>query len=520
MEKVPSYMQRENTHDYIFSESSVDYTIPDYLPEVRKILRVSAKAIPSGKFVGGGTAEFAGIIAYTIVYSGNESQLAAVKFNSDYEFSVPMSSPEEELELSCQSAPDNVSCRLGGPRRLSMRTKIKSSVHILSRDNLCEELCGEASVASVERKIEVAPSMITRFFSDDEISLSDIENVSGIKPDDLRILYCNGEVLLRECRATPDGILCRGEAYARCVCAPDGIAPFALSKKFPFEKTVFTQGIDDSYDVVARGMCTGLEVSSGSDGGDGTVLTFDIVISIECEATKNIELAYVSDIYSTERETICRERDVKIPRLAGCGMGNFSVDGSTPKDSVGAERASRIIDCEGKLEIESIDCRRGRAIVCGKCVVSMLFCDAPADDGSTSPIMSAEFSSPFKVELDCGISGGEKYDYECHGELVNCRGRIDSTSITFDGEIALTVKAVAYYDHRVVDKAEFGSEAFAPSSSGDIRIYYPLKGEGLWDVAKRYHIHTATLASVNNCHDTDGDFAHLTLEALSHVIIE
>ena len=45
---------------------------------IRKIIKIDTKAIPSGKFIGGSKAEFAGIVAYTVIYSDSDGKLAAI----------------------------------------------------------------------------------------------------------------------------------------------------------------------------------------------------------------------------------------------------------------------------------------------------------------------------------------------------------------------------------------------------------------------------------------------------------
>ena len=56
-------MQKDGAGEYIFTETSGDYILPDYLPEIRKILKVTSKVIPAGKFISGGKAEFAGTVS-------------------------------------------------------------------------------------------------------------------------------------------------------------------------------------------------------------------------------------------------------------------------------------------------------------------------------------------------------------------------------------------------------------------------------------------------------------------------
>lgn len=514
MDNTPAYMQKENVTGYIFTESSGEYTLPDYQGEIRKILKVDTRILPSGKFAGGDRAEFAGVVSHTVIYSDAEGHLSAVNLDSDYEFSFPIDAADG-CEFRADSTPDSVVCRLSGPRKLSLRTKIRSAVHVLTPKILCEELCGQASVGSVERRIESVNVMETHFPVSDDIILSDSETISGVSPEGLRVVYCTGDVLVRECKARDGSILCRGDVYLKCICTPDGQLPFPVSKKIPFETDIAAY-IDESYEVLAYGRCSGVNVTVSADGGGGAVLTFDANATVECEMHRNASLPYVSDVFSTERACICEKKEISTNIFAGGGMGNFSIDGSALKSELGAEAASRIVDCIGKIEIESVENRHGRAAVNGKCNVCMIFCDAPDESGNAA-MSSAEFSFPFRVDVDCKLPDGD-FICECHGDVTNCRGRIDASSLIFDGEVAITVRATREETIRTVEKVEFSPEAYNDVRTG-ITIYYPSSGEDIWDVAKKYHVHPSSLAETNSLAGKDGDFSHISLDGAHNIII-
>ena len=72
------------TYDTLSTECGVDYTPPDYMPEIRKLLRVDARPIPSGRYFHEENAEFSGIVAFTVIYSDGEGRLSAVSQNGEY----------------------------------------------------------------------------------------------------------------------------------------------------------------------------------------------------------------------------------------------------------------------------------------------------------------------------------------------------------------------------------------------------------------------------------------------------
>ena len=51
----------------VTAEAGCDYAMPDYQPEVRRLLRVKTTLLPTTAYVGGGKAEFAGTVRYDVL---------------------------------------------------------------------------------------------------------------------------------------------------------------------------------------------------------------------------------------------------------------------------------------------------------------------------------------------------------------------------------------------------------------------------------------------------------------------
>ena len=145
--------------DTVFCDVSEEFSLPEYEPEIKKILRVSARVLPAGKYVGSGRAEFAGTVAYGLIYMGAENEIACVDLSSDYEFAVPCSGGEPAVYADTRA--DSVLCRPLGPRRLQFRTKLKSRVQMLSKAALpvCEapkDACVLRTASTACRRMRVS----------------------------------------------------------------------------------------------------------------------------------------------------------------------------------------------------------------------------------------------------------------------------------------------------------------------------------------------------------------------------
>ena len=225
-------IQSDLSGENVFCECTGEFTLPDYLPEIRKIIRIDGKAIPSGKFLSSSKAEFAGIVAYTIIYSCAEGELASCSLSCDYEFSCNIPSNDlGDLSIIVDTELDNTVCRLSGPRKLSLRSSIKNKVHIYANSSI-KEISDD--MLHIEKLSENVLSSVTKCGGSGEFYLSDSTNIDNASSEELRASYIRAKILVREARASANSILCRGDVLLKCLCTLGGAEPITVSRKIPF----------------------------------------------------------------------------------------------------------------------------------------------------------------------------------------------------------------------------------------------------------------------------------------------
>ena len=69
----------------VSSDVSEEFVLPDYVPEVRRVLFTRAQALPESKYISGDTVDFGGTVTYLIIYTDDEGRLCSVPLSSTYE---------------------------------------------------------------------------------------------------------------------------------------------------------------------------------------------------------------------------------------------------------------------------------------------------------------------------------------------------------------------------------------------------------------------------------------------------
>ena len=126
---------RQNVHMAPYIDAKVgsditdDYSLADYYPEVRRILFVTARAIPEGKFISGNEVDCDGVVSFNITYLGEDGTITAVPITIPYTQST--SFPQADgvpTEIICTTVAQAPTCKATSPRSLSLKAHVATRI--------------------------------------------------------------------------------------------------------------------------------------------------------------------------------------------------------------------------------------------------------------------------------------------------------------------------------------------------------------------------------------------------------
>ncbi|MBR2340055.1 MAG: DUF3794 domain-containing protein [Clostridia bacterium] len=503
-------IQRDGAKEAVITETSGEWTLPDYLPEIRKILRVSSRILPEGRFVSGGRAEFAGSVCHTVIYSDGEGGIVSSSHTSDYEFSVPVPTDSAGATVSADTVLAHVSYRLGGPRKISIRATVHATPHVRYDAIIPKTLASAGD--DVERLSHQHLSSRTYTSSGHETTLADSFTLDGYGTENIKVIFCDGKVLVNEARAVEGGVVCRGEATVRCIYCPENGSAFSQVRRIPFEETVAVEGANATHNATAYGCISSVDVAL-SGQGNATVM-MDAAMSLTASTYTNDKITLTDDMYSTSCEYECVYEDMPIESFIGSAMSSFTLDGSG--EDTKNETVLSVIDTDARLDIKEVVAENGRAVVKGNCCVSVL--TTVASDLPGTQYCSFEYSIPVSRETDLRAQEGAMLD--CRGEAVGAKARIDTKGISFEVQCSIAVTA---HEHKSV-KNLCGATPIPcenGDSDADLTVCYPM-GATLWQIAKKYRVHPLELCEQNGIGKeiADEPDSPISLDGITSLIIE
>ena len=455
------------------SDAGGDFTLPDYMPEIKRLLYVSASALPEGKFLGGGVLELDGVMSYNAVYVGDDDSLNAAPLNIEYSADTALPAAVEGTDsVFVDTAIESTTCRATGPRSLNIKSRLKFRVS--ADDTYSPENDG----GDVERLTEDVPCVVRRRGSVTESVVGTLPDSGGAVP-----LMCDGTLAVTSASVADGGVRASGKICVKCVTKRDGDYA-AVHGEIPFETTVPIESDIAATGARAWGRIASLNVSQGADGEFSVTAEYDL--DAEEYAVRDAEIC--TDAYAKNYECECAYRDCEIPVMIAFGAENVEVTGETELKNPDGARVLATSPAQIQASVTASD---GKVTVSGSVKLRVLI-------NAGGEIYSQEIEMPLKREIADAPEGATSADLQ---SFLVCSENASSAKISglsLEGHcsVALSYSVSLRRRETIVDKVTPG-EAI-PEDAPVIRVYYPERDESAWSIAKKYRADRARFEKNNS----------------------
>ena len=490
------------------TELSTDFSLPDYQPEIKRLLRVRATVSPPDKYIGAGNADFSGTVDYSILYSGNDGSLYCANETGEYQFSAPLEMTSDfelndGLTCDCEILPDVVSGRVAGPRKFTVKCRLRTHVRILGT-RLLEENVSDAPRDSIQRLCGQAECARVFVGVGEPLQLGD-EILCDAPMGDMRVISADAQVFVGEAVSGSGVVNCRGEVCLKLLCCrEDGTEPpTPLWRRIPFTQAVPTDGAEVNCDACADGVCTELHVTVE----EGRILC-EVAIRLHAHAQRNEALQFTRDLYSTDAACEVRYTSCVFPKAVKCVNGNFSLNTTLSLEEAGLKPNASLVDVALTPTVTALEADRGKYFLVGRCRVQVI-------QGDGEDFSAQEFELPFRFETE-GASEAVT-DYTASVTPISCRARVDGERLAIDAELAVCLSMRGEAQFQMLSEAQFGDAV--SRSAAVYTICYPSRDDTLWSVAKRYHRSVASVSDINSLAASPAADSPESLAGVSYLLV-
>ncbi|MCL2096734.1 MAG: DUF3794 domain-containing protein [Oscillospiraceae bacterium] len=477
-----------------------DIVLPDYCDDINRIIRVDAKPVIKNKYANKDIARLNGIIAVTVIYiSEPYKQLRSFSFANDFDYSCDIPGIMPSHKMSAQIEIGELNCRLLNPRKMTVRIEsgilIKTNEYKASQDydasgfynsnpdehdgiiieklrqnfESCHMLVGEAE-AKTEENIEITdgPAANEIIYADISINIDEIKplyNKAVVKfTSDVKLLYNSVE---------------------------DKNEYVKISKKISSTQIVEVDDLDEKYECMCKINLSSLKTDIDIDQyGENKIINIDFITQIELTAFKNNEYEAIVDAYSPKYENTVQNETVKLQRYKGIYKEKQQVEDSMVLEDASIEE---VMDVAGIMVISNSVINDSLITINGSAELSVMVRSAEGE------IQNLDCSVPFKTEINAGekiVNGSADISgFISNAEAIieagklNVKVTVNYACVVFENESRSMVKSI------MVD----AEKPKALKKDAQMIIYYPQKGENIWNIAKKYDSRVSKIMRFNKC---------------------
>lgn len=454
----------------------VDLTLPEYYPDVQRILRctVQPNIHSTGVQADRITVEGNGILR--ILYLSDAGDLSQYEQNIPISKSVSIKGQNREYDVTVNAKTSFANCRATGQRKISVHGVISlklTGFYKCDKDVIC---ASEGSLLQCkENKLKTLSlaSCVSRCFS-----MSEVVDLSNDKPPIECIHRCNSAVKIESIKAIKDKMLLKGELITEIVYSSSGdyTNSIVLRHSMPLSQIVESEGIsEDNIQDLCVNVISLDAIPKTDSNGDARLLEIAARVQVSVISSEMRDFNLIEEAYSTKGELKAEYKNINLRTVTETLHDTFT---AKQEFDLSSNSFSELIDVSyGDLQ-SVFTVREDSATIECSVPISMVYKDV---DGY---ITCAEKMLDFTYKK--GITETRKA-LRCNPDVqvLSCNNSVEAGKVIV--KVDALVSGTVYSDETVCVLT--GAEVLdAPQDEcpSAITIYFSDAGERVWDIAKRY----------------------------------
>lgn len=470
----------------------VDVTLPDYCPDIEKILKCTLIPKIYTRSISGGQLTVDGVSCVRILYCDSLRHnircfTQTVPFSANFSLK---STPEQYLIL-CDTKCEYINCRALSPRKLVIHGAFSLSARVLTRDTndfySFDDDC-DLQIKSSDVTVSDLCAMCQEQFSHTEdITISS-------KPPVESLLTYEVTSTITDIKSIHNKIMLNAELNLKVMYLSDLDSGNVehISYVFPINRIIDCDGVsDDTVNIpFLEVMSSELHIRNDSMN-DGSMLSLETKLCFSELGYNHKNVSVIDDAYSTAYHTELKRGVQNCECNHSSETFNHIIKSTVKLDNI---KISKVLDvyCEGVALSAVVS--DNTLTLAGKANLCMFIEDS---EGVPSYI---ERSS----EIDFKPTLSRSFD---RVELIDCKANSISFRLVDENtvELRLEIKASvllsdSVYVNPVVEVTTLEDKTIERDSCSLI-LYFADKGESTWDIAKTYSTKECLLKSENSLED-------------------
>ena len=480
--------------------ADVDLTLPDYCPDIEKILKCTLVPKIQTKSLSGGQLQIDGYCVVNVLYVESVNKtIRCCEQSVNFSQSFSVRETPENFAIITKTKSEYINCRALSPRRLVMHGAFSLYAKVLATEKNTL-YTPEQGLETLKKQIRIAD---LKAFCQEQFTISEEISVAD-KPAVESVLYSNVGVCITDVKAVTGKLMINGELNLRMFYLTD-VESGQTSKLdyiLPFNQIIDCDGVDEYTRNIIGCEVMSYDLRLKNDiMSDKPAIALDVKLCLTEEGYIVEDEEIVTDAYSVEFASVPEFENLKtiaevIPVNEGY-MEKLTV-------KVDSGKISKILD----IYADNISLDSSPADNAVKASGKINLCMIALDENNFP--MFVERSSEYCHVLSSADSCNALSFGNARAAGISYRLADDSTA-----EIRLELKicggAVKNESTRAVTEVEVFEDKPIVADPCALTLYFADKNENLWDIAKAHNTRLDLLLSENSKDDIELDSPQMLL---------
>ena len=467
--------------------ADVDLTLPDYCPDIEKILKCTLTPKLQSKSLSGGQLQIDGYCVVTVLYVESEKKtIRCCEQSVSFSQSFTLRETPDNPVIRTSTKPEYINCRALSPRRLVMHGAFSLYAKVMTSS--CSPVYSPND-PQLEANIVKVPRANLKSFCQEQFSVYE-EISTADKPQVESLLYTDVEAYLTDTKAVTGKLMVNGELSLKLFYLSDVQTgeTAKLDYVLPFNQIIDCEGIDEE-----TVNCVSVELMSydlrlkNDMLSDSPSIAVDARLCVTEEGYLVGEEDIVTDVYSVSNVSSPRFEQLNIAEAVTPVSESFIEKLTVRVD----DKISRILDIYSDSVTADFTPTSDGMKLSGKINLCLL--------------ALGEKGAPVFIEraFDCEHILASAPD--CNSLIYpNIRAAsisyrlADDNTVEIRCELKLNAGAVKKESVRAVSDIEIFEDKPITGDNYALTLYFASKGEKLWDIAKSHNTRLERLISENS----------------------
>lgn len=468
----------ENIHESTAEQSlDADISLPDYCPEIRKILKctvipnVTAVSNNSGRITVDAAA------SVKIIYVGENGKTACYEQNYPLQKYIESSRITSDSAVKVNIKTDYANCRAVSSRRVDVRAMMTFVFRAVKKTD--DSVLSAADGAGIQTRCEEMSVASFCGASERAFSLSEVIEFASDKPAVSQIINVSASAVLSEIKVINNKALLKGDCDIKIYyLSEDSSSIEFVEHSIPISQIIELDGLSDSCRTsIVLSVCSCEAIPKADSSGDMRLIDFNTSVNASVRAFEEIPLTLINDAYSTLYETKNTYKNAEFYAYNNEFDTVFTNKVILESIGVSVSRVNAVWVSDMKYTFTP---KEDKCLITGTYLSNILYVDEENQAGIIQKTVDFDFS----VKLN------EK------SEKIKCFGSVGAVScacaVTGDSRLELKteLKASGMIYSEIRKKYISGIDIMQDNKIKNncaLTISFCDKDENIWNIAKKYN---------------------------------